>query len=153
LRDQTILVLDDDLVLPAMARALTLLGYHALQARSEAEVMAVLRAHPEVQLLITDLRPHGIQGEAVARQARALMPQLKVLFLSCRDRPSRGPCLRKPFTVETLAEKVRAVLVAASGEEGEGDHARRGQQRQAPPQRQRHGHEAHPQRPERQSTG
>jgi CheY-like chemotaxis protein len=111
---QTVLVLDDELVLAAMGRVLTLLGYPVLQARSAAEALTALGAHPEIGLLITDMWPPGTSGEAVAARARELRPDLRVLFVSSKDRPSQGSFLRKPFTVGMLAAKLDLCGLAGS---------------------------------------
>jgi CheY-like chemotaxis protein len=72
-----------------------------------------------VDLLITDMRMPLTEGDALAREARALLPDLKVLYLTSPvDRQLRDgtplrageACLDKPFTREGLREAVAMLL-------------------------------------------
>ena len=74
----------------------------------------------EVKLLVTDVGlPGGLNGRQLADAARALVPRLPVLLISgyagdaVRSPGLPGPdmtLLSKPFTLEALADKVRAII-------------------------------------------
>jgi CheY-like chemotaxis protein len=120
---QTILIAeDDDAVRPMVERILKRLGYAVLAARHGAEALAVLAEHREkVHLLVTDISMPEISGPDLARRAAEAGHALKVLYMSAlsgnrliegRALDSGAAFLKKPFTPEDLAKKVREVLDA-----------------------------------------
>jgi len=116
-----ILVVDDDqLIRDVTLRRLTSLGYRAIAAATGAEALEALASGADVDLLLTDIRmPGGLHGPALAKEARRLRPQIKVLFVSGApddallqegaDEDS-AQLLLKPCTKAELAEKIREVL-------------------------------------------
>jgi DNA-binding response OmpR family regulator len=117
---------DEPAVLSLVSRILTHTGYHVLKAGDGTAAGQLLREHSAtIDLLLTDvLLPGGIQGDELARYARAERPDLPVLFMSGypRDALTHGGRLdegvnfiEKPFKAEDLAAKVRAVLDSADG--------------------------------------
>src|SRR5215207_4434644 len=116
-----ILVVDaDQLIRDVTLRRLTSLGYRAIAAASGAEALEALASGADVDLLLTDIRtPGGLHGPALAKEARRLRPQIKVLFVSGApddtlpqedaDEDS-AQLLLKPCTKAELAEKIREVL-------------------------------------------
>lgn len=120
----SILVVDDDeLVGEATLRRLTSLGYRAIAAATGAEALKALSSGADIDLLLTDIRmPGGMHGPALAKEARRLRPQIKVLFVSgAPDHTSlqddadedAAHLLLKPYTKAELAAKIREVLNAA----------------------------------------
>jgi signal transduction histidine kinase/CheY-like chemotaxis protein len=118
---EKILVVEDDPEVRAVTVSfLELLGYRTLEAGRVQEGMEVIRAHPEIDMLMTDvILPGGEDGGSLARQAKELRPHLGVLFTSGytedvithQGRLDPGVVLlRKPFTKLQLAEKIRFVL-------------------------------------------
>ncbi len=89
------------------------LGYRVLAAADGAAALKVLDAHPEVDLLFTDVGlPGGRNGRQLADEARQRHPRLKVLFTTgyARDaivhggRLDRGvEVVFKPFRYSELA--------------------------------------------------
>ena len=79
-----ILVVDDDQLMRDMTlRRLAKLGYRAIAAASGAEALEALASGADVDLLLTDIRmPGGLHGPALAKEARRLRPQIKVLFVT-----------------------------------------------------------------------
>ena len=74
---------------------------------------------PPLDLLITDLRMPGMEGDELARQVRVLEPDLKVLYLTSHADRLFGvkpqlwageAYLDKPFTREGLREAVALLL-------------------------------------------
>ena len=110
--DGPVLVVDDDPgVREVLCRFLTRQGYDVLAAANGEEALAVCRTSRPV-LLITDVAMPKMTGPVLADQLRRAHPQLKVLFVSGDDRahPGDAQYLRKPFTAQTLAVKVRRIL-------------------------------------------
>jgi hypothetical protein len=118
---ETVLIVEDERSLASVTgRVLSRLGYSVLTAYSAETALNMLTATPRpVHLLITDMVLPGMDGAALARQARNRRPDLKVLFMSGFSEESlrmRGAVsssahlLEKPFTVEGLAARVRAAL-------------------------------------------
>jgi PAS domain S-box-containing protein len=117
---EKILVVEDD---PRVRRVtvarLNDVGYHVLEAGTGPEALAILRDHPEVSLLFTDIvMPGGMHGNELADAAREIRPGLKVLFTSGYAEPSlagRGIIeeenwLKKPYTAADLAARLRSLL-------------------------------------------
>ena len=69
-------------------------------------------------LLFTDMvMPGGMTGLELAKAALAMKPEVKVLFTSGYAEPAiarlglrAGAWLKKPYTADELAEKIRQVL-------------------------------------------
>ena len=88
-----------------------------------AEALALLELHPQIGLLLTDIVMPDMNGRVLADRVLARRPELPVLFTSGYTRNaivSDGTIdagvwfLAKPFSVEQLGLRVRAVLDAAS---------------------------------------
>ena len=116
-----ILVVDDDqMIRDVTLRRLTSLGYRAIAAATGAEALEALASGADVDLLLTDIRmPGGLHGPALAKEARRLRPQIKVLFVTGAPDDTLlqgdadedgGQLLLKPCTKAELAEKIREVL-------------------------------------------
>ncbi|CAH0307357.1 Blue-light-activated protein [Massilia sp. Bi118] len=118
---ETILVVEDDLNVQAtVVGMLSELGYQVLRADNAEMALAVLRAGVRCDLLFTDVvMPGKIKSPEMARQARALLPNLKVLYTSgyTQNAIIHGgrldpgvELLSKPYRREKLAAKVRQML-------------------------------------------
>jgi CheY-like chemotaxis protein len=121
---ERILVVEDEAhVRELVVRVLSRYGYQVLAAGSAQEAEKVLEEtgnHPD--LLLTDVvLPGGVNGRQTAETLLDRFPQLRVLFMSGYTRDSvvhdgrlgQGIAfLEKPFTPETLLNKVREVLDA-----------------------------------------
>jgi PAS domain S-box-containing protein len=121
LHAETVLVAeDDDDVRAYTVECLRGLGYRVLEAHDGASALRLLeRQESPVQLLFTDVVMPGISGRELADRARALQPQLRILYTSgyTRDAIAQGgrldlgiAILPKPFTYSALATRVRDVL-------------------------------------------
>jgi PAS domain S-box-containing protein len=119
-RGEKILVVDDDdEVREYLHVALTSLGYSALETHDAESALEVLAQQADIALLFTDLGLPGLNGRALADQARIRLPGLKVVYTTGYARNAivhHGlvdpgvNLLPKPFTVETLGRKIRQVL-------------------------------------------
>jgi PAS domain S-box-containing protein len=82
--DATILLVEDDAMVRAYVQAqLENLGYRVLAAADGQRALAILRQREDIDLLFTDIvMPGGMNGRELADAAKALKPDLKVLFTS-----------------------------------------------------------------------
>jgi PAS domain S-box-containing protein len=118
-RDTVLVVEDEPGVRAFTTEALSDLGYTVLAAHDGAAALRLLDAHPEIDLLFTDVVMPDMNGRKLADAALARRPDLKVLFTTGYTRNAvvhngvldkEVALIGKPFTVEALADKVRKVL-------------------------------------------
>jgi signal transduction histidine kinase/CheY-like chemotaxis protein len=115
-----LLVEDEECVRRAVEGILSHLGLRVLTASGQEEAVEFARNHPgPIDLLLTDVMLKDHTGPMVVEALRALRADLRVLYMSGHasqalgERGVLGPevaFLPKPFTADTLAEKVRRVL-------------------------------------------
>jgi CheY-like chemotaxis protein len=121
---ETVLLVEDEAMLRRVARdILEDLGYTVLSASNGTEAAQVAaRYDGPVDLLLTDVVMPGMSGRAVAELILAARPGMRVLYMSGYTDGAIAhhgvldagvAYLEKPFTIETLSAKVRAVLDAA----------------------------------------
>jgi signal transduction histidine kinase len=111
---------DDDGVRLFSGETLRDLGYQVVESSDAASALSALVGTGRIDLLFTDVvLPGGKTGADLAREARKLQPDLKVLFTtgyarSALDREQEGEkgieLLLKPFGVAELAVKLRQML-------------------------------------------
>ena len=126
-RSETILVTeDDDDVRMYSVDALRELGYRVLEAHDAASALRLLeRQEGRVDLLFTDVvLTGGMNGQQLSERARALRPNIKVLFTTGYARnaivhhgrlDAGVELITKPFTYSDLATRVRDVLDGRPG--------------------------------------
>ena len=117
---RTILVVDDDEWVRVLARdVLATEGYRVLEASDGQDAIRVAAEHPgPIHLLLTDVVMPGMNGCELAAGLGALLPGLKVMFMSAYDRDFLvasglnpiGPVITKPFTIEYLTRRIQMVL-------------------------------------------
>jgi signal transduction histidine kinase/ActR/RegA family two-component response regulator len=115
-----VLVVEDNAeVRDFVTMALEELGYTALQAESAEAAETMLRAHPEISILLTDVVMPGASGAQLADVVTKRHPELRVLLMSgyaseiverATTRHCRFRLLTKPFTIQELAQALRSVL-------------------------------------------
>ena len=90
-----------------------------IEASSGKEALERIAKGPALDLLITDLRMPEMEGDELARQVRALEPDLKVLYLTShadglfeakQQLWAEEAYLDKPFTREGLREAIAMLL-------------------------------------------
>ena len=117
---RTILIVDDDPWVRMLARdVLAGEGYRVLEGSDGQDAIRVAAEHPgPIHLLLSDVVMPGMNGCDLAAGLSALLPGLKVMFMSAYDRDflvarglnPGGPVITKPFTIEYLTRRVQMVL-------------------------------------------
>ena len=119
---ETVLVVEDEpAVREFISRALRQQGYAVIEAANGNEALRFLRKRigTAIDLVLTDVLMPQMGGVELLNQLRYSHPNLKVLFISGysddvivhRGQPAANVAfLYKPFTLTTLAIKVREVL-------------------------------------------
>ena len=118
---ETVLVVDDEpTVRMLIVDALQELGYACAEAADGPAGLRLLQSNARFDLLITDVGlPGGLNGRQVADAARALRPELKVMFITgyaenaALNHGHIQPgmeVLTKPFAVSDLAARVDRMI-------------------------------------------
>jgi PAS domain S-box-containing protein len=115
-----VLVEDQQAVRTLAATQLRMLGYNVLTFESAEEALERLDSDlSRVDLVVSDVVMRGMNGPAMVDVLRAKRPDLRVLYISGYSDEvmlARGldaklsSLLRKPFTLGSLAQSLRAVL-------------------------------------------
>ncbi|KTQ98574.1 histidine kinase [Aureimonas ureilytica] len=117
----TVLVIDDEpIVRMLVVDVLEDLGYTTIEAGDGPQGMKVIASDARIDLLITDVGlPNGMNGRQVADAARALRPQLKVLFVTGYAESavlSHGhlepgmQVVTKPFDIAVLTNRIERMI-------------------------------------------
>jgi PAS domain S-box-containing protein len=117
---ETILMVEDEAGLRTMAREfLESIGYTVLESGNGAEAFAVaLKYTGAIHVILTDLIMPGLRGPEVAFRLKKSYPEAGTIFMSgYADRllqvEELGPnavFLQKPFSLATLAQRLRTVI-------------------------------------------
>jgi nitrogen-specific signal transduction histidine kinase/ActR/RegA family two-component response regulator len=122
-RKETILLVEDLPEVRAIARTmLTRQGYEVIEASSGQIALEIVRTRQEtIDLLLTDVIMPVLGGQELAHEVRLLRPNVRVLFASGYTddvlvqqevlQPG-AELIQKPFTRDSLLQKVRSVLDA-----------------------------------------
>lgn len=118
--ERVLLVEDDDLLRPLALRLLQGLGYEVTAASNGLDALEIIRGGCEFDLLFTDvIMPGGLNGPQLAEEAVKVNPKLSVLYASgytdnavlySGNIDDSINLLHKPYTVQSLAEKIRLTL-------------------------------------------
>ncbi|MCE5326395.1 MAG: response regulator [Planctomycetaceae bacterium] len=119
---ETIMVVEDeDAVREAVATLLRNLGYVVLDIADAEEALAIIHGRgPQIDLLITDIVMHGLNGKDMAKSLRQAYPHMPILLMSGYDHDDFAPgqtaaafcddLLVKPISQPDLARVVRRLL-------------------------------------------
>lgn len=124
----TVLVVDDE----AMIRMVVLevledLGCASLEAGDGVVALEILRSQATVDLLITDVGMPNMNGRQLADAARALRPDLKVLFITGYAEnavinhghlDADMQLMTKPFMMDALGAKIRLMIDVPVNKDG-----------------------------------
>lgn len=124
----TILVVEDnDGVRDLAIQILAMSGYAVLEAIDASSGLSMYRAHPEIDLVFTDvIMPGGVSGIEMAKQILAEHPEARILLATGYQ--EKGNALKehaaksanigavsKPYDVNELPEIVAAMLARRAG--------------------------------------
>jgi PAS domain S-box-containing protein len=112
---RVLLVEDDEQVLQITAAMLTKLGHRVFCARNGVRAIQMLESNEEFDLLFTDVvMPQGMSGVELAREARRIRNDIKILLTSGYPRELSAlkefPIINKPFRRAELARCLRSLL-------------------------------------------
>ena len=118
---ETVLLVEDDPGILHLGRImLDKLGYRTLTASSPEEAIALVERHGgRIDLLVTDVIMPGMNGKELAERLIRRQPEMAVLFMSgyTADVIAQHGVLdegvtflQKPFSIKTLADKIRDAL-------------------------------------------
>ncbi|MGC1108006.1 MAG: PAS domain S-box protein [Candidatus Acidiferrales bacterium] len=122
---ETILLVEDEKGVRDLAREyLAQEGYEVLEAQNAEDALKLARTHAGgIQLLFTDVVMAGMSGRQLAEEMQKLRPGIRVLYMSGYTDEAivhhgllgRGMVLlQKPFTLNSLAVKIRETLDQAA---------------------------------------
>ena len=124
-RETILLVEDEDMVRRLIGQVLLNHGYRVIEAESGTEALeAVARHQGHIDLLLTDVVMAGMSGRELSEKLIALLPDLKVLYMSGYTDDAilrhgvfnKGTAfLGKPFSPGVLVRKLNEVLRPATG--------------------------------------
>jgi signal transduction histidine kinase/CheY-like chemotaxis protein/HAMP domain-containing protein len=109
---------DDEQVLRLTTAMLSELGHQVSSARNGSEAIQLLESDPGLDLLLSDVGMHGMNGVELAREARRLRQNIKVLLtsghadevLARHQALDEFAVINKPFYLAELARSLRSVL-------------------------------------------
>jgi two-component system cell cycle sensor histidine kinase/response regulator CckA len=118
---ETILLVEDEIGIRDLASTfLQGRGYKVLTAADGNDALRIAEGHEDlIHLLVTDIVMPNVGGSELAKRLRQVRPQIKVLFMSgYPDHPTlpdksigtQATVMQKPFSLDTLACKVRSLL-------------------------------------------
>jgi CheY-like chemotaxis protein len=115
---ETILVVEDDPAVLALAvDTLQGFGYRVTTARNAASALRRLRGRQSFDMLFSDVvMPGGVSGIELARRARVLRPDLKILLTSgfvgeeAEAWANEFPMIDKPYEPSRLVSRVRTAF-------------------------------------------
>jgi CheY-like chemotaxis protein len=109
---RVLLVEDEFLIRLTLSEALADEGFDVIEANDGAEALRLLK-DGSVSVMLTDIQlPGGMDGPAIMTQAREILPELPVVFMS--GRPDSGATLSKLPRTRFVAKPYRAADIVAA---------------------------------------
>lgn len=108
------LVVDDEpMIVEILGELCTSLGMKVYEAADGVGALGQFELHPEIEVLVTDVRMPGLDGPGLAERILALRPELKIIFVTgyTTYRSATWPILRKPFDLDDLEKALRRALI------------------------------------------
>jgi len=112
-----LVVEDEELVRINNCERLEQAGLRVLEASNAGEAMALLETHPEIRVLVTDVRmPGWMSGIDLARLVEKKWPDICILVTSAfytaedGDLPDNMTLFPKPFSADALVKEVQLRL-------------------------------------------
>jgi DNA-binding NtrC family response regulator len=116
---RTILVVEDEPFI-RMSTVATLedAGFWVLEAQNSAEALDILSRHPEVSIMVTDVRmPGRMNGLALVAQVRIDHPAIRAIVVSgntsAEDASNAGALgfVAKPYLAQTMIQAVQDTVL------------------------------------------
>jgi CheY-like chemotaxis protein len=118
--ERTVLLVEDDTAVRAfVSQVLQRRGYHVIAADGCAQALSLATRHDDpIDAVVTDIEMPGTTGIALTDRLREVLGPVPVLFITGYADEAAMPAgaisnsafLRKPFTPDALARKVRTVI-------------------------------------------
>jgi CheY-like chemotaxis protein len=118
----TVLVVEDEPVVRMLiGDHLREAGYEVTEVDGAAAALPILTDARPLDLLLTDVGLPGMSGRELAREARRLRPDLKIIFATGYAEGvvkradlvgERMDLVAKPFDLEELSEKIRGLIAS-----------------------------------------
>jgi PAS domain S-box-containing protein len=118
--ESILMVEDDESVMKVGKRMLKQYGYNVFCATDAQEAKKIFQEHEDIQFLFTDIMLTGsINGRDLAKELKAVRPEIKVLFMSgytdgilLKDEVEDKDInfIQKPFGYKEIGIKIREVL-------------------------------------------
>jgi CheY-like chemotaxis protein len=117
-RKPVVLVVDDEALLRLIAvDILETAGFTTIEASDADEALTLMRDHPEIAVLFTDVQmPGTLDGIDLACRVHAERPKVSLLVTSgnirprCGDLPECGHFLPKPYCERDVVREVTALI-------------------------------------------
>lgn len=116
----TVLVVDDEeIIRDSVADYLEPEGYQVLQAANSDEAISLVLDHPEIELVVSDIRMPGLHGDKLLRVLKKINPDLGIVMLTAFKETEIAvdtfkfgaiDYLNKPITRAILLEKVASAI-------------------------------------------
>ena len=116
---ETILVVDDEvLIRMVIAEHLRDCGYRVIEAGDGDEAIEVLQAEDRIDIVFSDIQMPNRNGFELAQWVRRERPGVKVILTSggvkaaevAHDLCENGPLISKPYTLDHVVARIRALL-------------------------------------------
>jgi CheY-like chemotaxis protein len=110
---RVLIVEDEFLIRMTLAEALGDEGFDVLEAETADAALPMLRADPDIRLLLTDIQLPGVlNGRTLAQQAREHAPLLPVIFMTGQPDPNDASSpldvfISKPYTLNDICDAAR----------------------------------------------
>ncbi len=115
---ETLLVVEDEPeLLEIVSSSLSDSGYEVISAPDATHALAALKANPLISLIFTDIVMPGINGVALAEEARRMRPGIPVVYASgysdetiTEQLPKGAVFLQKPYRIATVTKLIQTAL-------------------------------------------
>jgi DNA-binding NtrC family response regulator len=113
-----ILLEDDPLIAVCTEDALAEAGYEVFASNAGEEAFELLEAHPDVAVMMIDIRlVGGLDGWVVAQEVRASHPDMAIVYTTtvrglafAENGVDRSVLLQKPYTLEKAVGAAREAV-------------------------------------------
>lgn len=114
--DKALVVDDQPDVLYMAAEVFRTLGYQVLSANNGEDALDIIRRTPDLDVLFSDIVMPGISGVELAKKARELIPEIKIVLasgytgvapISDNTHINEFQLIAKPYRISELVKKLR----------------------------------------------